>query len=133
MCYRGGASEGQLPYIAREERQAFEEAFKELDVQYNPTFLLLGVTKDHTERFYGRGAGGVDNALPGTIVDKGAVSAEINEFFLQSHKALQVINTRLFNGCSARRSRFMNSVFAGNCSRNEVHSAPRERRKCLDG
>ncbi|GMT04205.1 hypothetical protein PENTCL1PPCAC_26379 [Pristionchus entomophagus] len=96
IVYRGGVSEGQLPYIASAERDVFLEAFASLNAAYKPGFLIIACSKEHNERFYHKvfptAAPGarVDTNLPsGVVIDKVAVNPELNEFYLQSHKALQ--------------------------------------------
>ncbi|GMT31653.1 hypothetical protein PFISCL1PPCAC_22950 [Pristionchus fissidentatus] len=96
IVYRGGVSEGILPYIASTERDVFIEAFRALNASYNPIFVIIACSKEHNERFYHKvfpnAAPGqrVDtNLAPGLIVDRVAVNPELNEFYLQAHKALQ--------------------------------------------
>ncbi|GMR31067.1 hypothetical protein PMAYCL1PPCAC_01262 [Pristionchus mayeri] len=96
IVYRGGVSEGQLPYIASEELAMFHEAFATLSPSYKPALVILSCSKEHNERFYhkvfptaGPGQRVDTNLAPGLIVDRVAVNPELNEFYLQSHKALQ--------------------------------------------
>ncbi|GMT05639.1 hypothetical protein PENTCL1PPCAC_27813, partial [Pristionchus entomophagus] len=96
VVYRGGVSEGQLSYIASAERDVFHEAFKALHESYNPILIIIACSKEHNERFYHKvfptaapGARVDTNLPPGVVVDRVAVNPELNEFYLQSHKALQ--------------------------------------------
>ncbi|KAF8386764.1 hypothetical protein PRIPAC_75906 [Pristionchus pacificus] len=96
IVYRGGVSEGMLPYIASVERDAFHAAFTELNASYKPALVIIACSKEHNERFYHKvfptaapGARVDTNLPPGLIVDRVAVNPELNEFYLQSHKALQ--------------------------------------------
>lgn len=52
IVYRGGVSEGQLPYIASVERDALQAAFTELNPNYKPALVIIACSKEHNERFY---------------------------------------------------------------------------------
>ncbi|KAF8380955.1 hypothetical protein PRIPAC_70097 [Pristionchus pacificus] len=88
VIYRaGGVSEGQLSYIASAERDAYLAAFDSLASDYKPTLVIIAASKEHNERFYQKA--NHSNLFPGVVVDRMAVNPELNEFYLQSHKALQ--------------------------------------------
>ncbi|GMR61376.1 hypothetical protein PMAYCL1PPCAC_31571, partial [Pristionchus mayeri] len=96
VVYRGGVSEGELPYVASTERDMFLDAFKSLHDSYKPALVIISCSKDHNERFYHKmfptvapGQRVDTNLAPGLVVDRVAVNPELNEFYLQSHKALQ--------------------------------------------
>lgn len=57
IVYRGGVSEGQLPYIASAERDVFLEAFSTLNQSYKPALVMVACSKEHNERFYHKVSG----------------------------------------------------------------------------
>ncbi|CAJ0964017.1 unnamed protein product, partial [Mesorhabditis belari] len=94
IIYRNGASEGQYPTLVNEELPLFYKTCDEMSGgKYKPELVMIAVNKDHVHRLYkpqpGGGKPAEQNIMPGTVVDKGIVSALRNEFFLTAHSAFQ--------------------------------------------
>ncbi|CAJ0585813.1 unnamed protein product, partial [Mesorhabditis spiculigera] len=93
FIYRDGVSEGQYEMVLKEELAAIQEACSEYDLNYQPKFALVIVTKRHNKRFFKDGAdGSVGNPEPLTVIDKEVVRTDLTEMYIQSHHAIQICN-----------------------------------------
>lgn len=119
IIYRDGVSDGQYEQLLRSELGALREACRAV---YNardtkagfPRLTLIVVAKRHHTRFYpspGYPADKTNNALCGTVVDRGITQARTFDFYLQSHTTLQgtarpahyiVLKDEVFHDCQNR-------------------------------
>lgn len=62
-------------------------------MSFNPLITFIVVTKRHHSRFFGASNSVVDdkgNVVPGTVIDTDVTSSERWDFYLNSHKGIQV-------------------------------------------
>ncbi|GIL75720.1 hypothetical protein Vretifemale_5434, partial [Volvox reticuliferus] len=95
VMYRDGVSEGQFDQVLAEEYMAIRKACSELEESYRPAITFVVVQKRHNTRLLPADNAGADNkgnVLPGTVVDRGIVSPDAYDFYLNSHAGLQGTN-----------------------------------------
>ncbi|GLC53161.1 Protein argonaute-3 [Pleodorina starrii] len=95
VMYRDGVSEGQFDQVLAEEYMAIRQACKELEEGYRPPITFVVVQKRHNTRLLpadGAAADNKGNVVPGVVVDKGIVSPDGFDFYLNSHAGLQGTN-----------------------------------------
>ncbi|GME68138.1 unnamed protein product [Ambrosiozyma monospora] len=106
LFYRDGVSYGQFDIILKEEVPKVKEALKQIGLKYKlpnykPKLTFLVIIKRHNTRFFPleknakNSAGKLvavesqENAMPGSVIEKGVTSVKYFDFFLQSQQALQ--------------------------------------------
>jgi eukaryotic translation initiation factor 2C len=102
VFYRDGVSETQFAMVQTEEVAAIEDAISELyDDRYgdndteHPQLLLICTIKRHHTRFFPKDGSSVavqdraGNPKPGCLVDSTVTLLDYDNFYLQSHKAIQ--------------------------------------------
>ena len=94
VFYRDGVSEGQFPIVIRDEMNKIRSACQEINSGYTPGITFVVVQKRHHTRFFPKDkkeyCGKTGNVPPGTVVDTKIVTPSLFDFFLCSHKGIQV-------------------------------------------
>jgi len=109
IFFRDGVSEGEYNTVATSELAAIQDAIKTLsgDNQILVTFIVVG--KRHHSVFFPRNNEGdkKGNCHPGLVVDNEVTGPMRNDFYLQSHAAIQgtprsahyiVLHDKIFGG-----------------------------------
>lgn len=97
IMFRDGVSEGQYKQVLHVELSAIRRACHNV-CRINPRITYVIVTKRHHARFFGEShtqRGDLDrngNILPGTVIDSEVTSANVWEFYLNSHAGIQGTN-----------------------------------------
>ncbi|KAF8575507.1 Piwi-domain-containing protein [Ramaria rubella] len=88
VFYRDGVSEGQFDQVAQEEIKAIKRVFRELKMQAQLVFIIVG--KNHHVRFFPQPADAdkSGNCHAGLVVDQNIVHPIEYDFYLQSHAGL---------------------------------------------
>ncbi|KAL7076620.1 hypothetical protein ACQ4LE_004120 [Meloidogyne hapla] len=98
IVYKGGASEGEFKHVAYWEGGSFLKACnlisQERQIDYQPALTIVVCQRQSNYRVIparvdSRARAMEQNVQPGTVVDKGVMSATLTEFLLVGHKALQ--------------------------------------------
>jgi len=86
---RNGLSEGEFPMAVEKELPALKAGCRDFNPSYQPKFVFVVVTKLHNKRFFGKDQTGIVNTVPGSVIDRQVVRADVPEFYLQSHRPLK--------------------------------------------
>ncbi|KAH7719467.1 piwi domain-containing protein [Aphelenchoides avenae] len=90
VIVRDGVSEGQFRMAVDRELPAIKAGCERYRPGYCPKFVFVVSNKHHSKKFFRVADGGrLENPLPGTVVDRGAVRPDLDEFFMQAHKPLK--------------------------------------------
>lgn len=76
--------------MVNDELPAIREGFKDFKADYRPKFVVVVVSKRHWKRFFLQQGNRINETEPGTVIDTKIVRADMDEFYLQSHRALLV-------------------------------------------
>ncbi|VUZ40601.1 unnamed protein product [Hymenolepis diminuta] len=88
LFYRDGVSEGQFSIVVKIELTAMQRACTKLRPGYQPGFTFIIVQKRHHIRFLPTGVG-LNNVIPGTIIDTDITHNSEFDFYLCSHQGIQ--------------------------------------------
>jgi eukaryotic translation initiation factor 2C len=91
IYFRDGVSEPQYKQVIETELESIKQTCKHIDPNFNPQFTVVVCSKRHHYRFFPDhvGADRNNNPKPGVIVDKDITHFENQDFYLNSHFALQ--------------------------------------------
>jgi eukaryotic translation initiation factor 2C len=91
VAFRDGVSDGQMKEVRDKEVAAIKGAFELLGFPDSAVKIVFIVCQKnhHTRFFYDNRADGLINTGPGLVVDKDITSAVNNDFYLNSHVAIQ--------------------------------------------
>ena len=83
IIYRQGGNEKQTEKIMRFELPKMIKIFEEYKENYKPYLTIFGVNKKTDLKFFERTNEGYRNIKTGTVIDKGVISPDVFEFYLQ--------------------------------------------------
>ncbi|XP_076240892.1 argonaute 3 [Calliopsis andreniformis] len=89
IVYRDGVGDGQIDTVTRYEVKQLLATFKNIEPSYQPTLTVIIVQKRINTRLFARSASGLENPLPGTIVDSFITKSNIYDFYLVSQNIRQ--------------------------------------------
>ncbi|KZW03838.1 Piwi-domain-containing protein [Exidia glandulosa HHB12029] len=97
IVFRDGVSEGQFEQVIGQELPSIRKACAAMPIPggrpYAPTITIIVCAKRHQTRFFateqGKGGDEKGNTKPGSVVDQGVTTIHGQDFYLQSHHALQ--------------------------------------------
>lgn len=91
VVYRDGVSEGQYDAVLQNELPQIQEAIAQQGFFEGIKVAILICTKGHRTRIVGQEGAGAEyvNPCPGLVVDSHITSDALNEFYLNSHAAIQ--------------------------------------------
>lgn len=89
--YRGGVSEGDIPYVFNIELNHLTESLNKRYENYSDGYKLayIIVSKKINTRFFQTNGNGVSNPSPGTVIDNTVTLRQRYEFFLVSQSCNQ--------------------------------------------
>lgn len=87
IVYRDGVGEGQVQEVLDNELRGFQAALNELNLKSQICWVV--VLKRISTRLFPRSGNGIQNPVPGTIVDTDITHPDALEFFLVSQKVTQ--------------------------------------------
>ena len=84
IIYRQGGNEKQTEKIIKYELPKIIKSFEEYQTNYKPKLTIFGVNKKTDLKFFEKNNNnGYRNIPAGTVIDKGVISPEVFEFYLQ--------------------------------------------------
>ncbi|XP_076226679.1 argonaute 3 isoform X2 [Nomia melanderi] len=84
IVYRDGVGDGQIDTVAKYEVKQLLATFKNIEPTYQPTLTVIAIHKRINTRLFAKCNSGLENPLPGTIVDTCITRPSIYDFFLVS-------------------------------------------------
>ncbi|XP_015435160.1 PREDICTED: piwi-like protein 1 [Dufourea novaeangliae] len=84
IVYRDGVGDGQIETVAKYEVKQLLATFKNIEPSYQPTLTIIIVQKRINTRLFAKCSMGLENPLPGTVVDTCITRASLYDFFLVS-------------------------------------------------
>ncbi|XP_066267704.1 piwi-like protein 1 [Branchiostoma lanceolatum] len=89
IFFRDGVGDGQLAAVLEHEIPQVLDTFKNLGADYNPKVAWIVVNKRINAKFFAEGQGGLQNPMPGTVVDTEVTKPQWYDFFLVSGSVRQ--------------------------------------------
>ena len=83
IIYRQGGNEKQTEKIMRFDLPKIIKTFEEYKQNYKPNLTVFGVNKKTDLKFFEKFKEGYGNIKTGTVIDKGIISPDVFEFYLQ--------------------------------------------------
>ncbi|XP_033328474.2 argonaute 3 [Megalopta genalis] len=84
IVYRDGVGDGQIDTVGKYEVKQLLVAFKNIEPNYQPTLTVIAVHKRINTRLFATCPRGLENPLPGSVVDTCITRSEVYDFFLVS-------------------------------------------------
>ncbi|XP_076285684.1 argonaute 3 [Lasioglossum baleicum] len=84
IVYRDGVGDGQIDTVAQYEVKQLLATFKNIEPSYQPTLTIIVVHKRINTRLFAKNPRGLENPIPGTIVDTCITRSNVYDFFLVS-------------------------------------------------
>ncbi|XP_078032612.1 argonaute 3 [Augochlora pura] len=84
IVYRDGVGDGQIDTVAKYEVKQLLATFKNIEPGYQPTLTVIVVHKRINTRLFAVSPKGLENPLPGSIVDTCITRPNVYDFFLVS-------------------------------------------------
>ena len=89
IVFRDGVGDGQVETVAKYEVKQLLATFKNIEPSYQPTLTVVIVQKRINTRLFAKSSSGLENPLPGTIVDSYITKSSLYDFYLVSQNIRQ--------------------------------------------